>query len=99
MKLNDLDIIKGLKGATINDGRPNFFMLRDMVFEKLSVKIAEAMKSTHVLGATLDKVTLNKIPYTVVLTYFFDKSGQIKWLLNDIYPNKSTDGSGEAVAK
>ena len=99
VKLNDLDIIKGLKGATINDGRQQFFMLRDLVFDKLSVKIAETMKSTHIIGATLDKVTMNKIPYTVVLTYYFDDSGKIKWLLNDIYPNKSTDGCGEDVAK
>ena len=98
VKLNDLDNLKGLKNATINDGRPNFFALRNLVYEKLLVKIGETMKSTPVIGATLDKVTMNKVSYTVVLTYFFDDGGQIKWLLNDIYPNRSNEGIGEANA-
>ena len=39
IKMNDLDNLKGLKNATVNDGRQNYFALRNMVYEKMLVKI------------------------------------------------------------
>ena len=99
VKLNNLDNLKGLKTATINDGRENFFLLRDLVHNKISLNIGELFQTVQVFGCTLDKVTLNKKSYTVILSYYFSREGKIKWLLNDLYPMRCDDGSGEATAE
>ena len=46
---------------------------------------------------TLDKVTVSRIPYTVLLTYFFDE-GRIQCILNSIHLMTSSDYDGEGSA-
>ena len=54
-----------------------FFYFRNEVYEKLSGKIKEAFASVKSASFTLDKVTVGRTPYTVLITYFFHR-GEIK---------------------
>ena len=99
VKMCNADELKGLKVPTVNDGRQQFFALRDDIYEKYKAIMCFIFESVNVIGVTLDKVTLNKKSYTVIVTYYINEDGKMKTVLNDVFPMRSTDGSGEATAK
>ena len=59
--------------------------------------IKDSFKSVTSASFTLDKVTVLKDPYTVLLTYFFHQ-GRIGCVLNSLHPMKSHEYSGETTA-
>ena len=83
--------------ATKNDGMQQFFHFRDIVFNKLARGIKDSFQKVSSASFTLDKVTVLKDPYTVLLTYFFHH-GKIGCILNSSHPMKSHEYSGEATA-
>ena len=99
VKMCNADELKGLKVPTVNDGRQQYFALRDDIYEKYKAIMCFIFESVNVIGVTLDKVTLNKKSYTVIVTYYINEDGKMKTVLNDVFPMRSTDGSGEATAK
>ena len=46
------------------------------------------------VGVTLDKVTLNRKSYTDIVTYYMNEEGKMKTILNEVFPMRSTDGTG-----
>ena len=68
VKMCNADELKGLKVPTVNDGRQQFFALRDDIYEKYKAIMCFIFESVNVIGVTLDKVTLNKKSYTVIVT-------------------------------
>ena len=100
VRLNSKDCLApGLNTATKNDGKQEFFSYRDIFFLKLSegVKILfkEEIKSFSV---TLDKITVQRIPYCAVLTYFFWE-GRISILLNSVHRMKSDQADSNETAQ
>ena len=98
-RLNDmLEMLIPSEYPTKNDGRQMFFSLREIVFEKLTQKIREKFKSTKSACFTLDKVTVRRTPFTVIMTYFF-ANGKIHVLLNSIHKMKYEEYDGKGSAK
>ena len=83
--------------ATKNDGSEQFFYFRDIIYEKLRKWHRELFKNTNSSSVTLDKVTVGRIPFTVLMSYFF-KEGRIRCLLNKLHPMKSNEYDGENTA-
>ena len=70
--LDDKDeLIAPNTSATKNDGAEQFFYFRDLVYEKLKQLIKDIFTSVQSASFSLDKVTVQKIPYTVLVSYFF----------------------------
>ena len=100
VRLNDKDALThGLKTATKNDGSQEFFSYRDSFFMKLSDEIKELFRS-HIksFSVTLDKITVQRVPYVAVLTYFFWE-GRIAILLNSVHRMKSEEGDSDGNAQ
>ena len=74
-----------------NDGRENFFVIRDLVFVKLNDKIKEKFQS-------LDKVTVRLTPFTVLMTYFFFE-GRIHAFLNSVHKMMESEYDGPGCAE
>ena len=53
VKLCNLDQLKGLQVPTINDGRQNFFEIRDEIFNKLTAAVQESFKDVSIIGSYL----------------------------------------------
>ncbi|CAB4042513.1 Hypothetical predicted protein [Paramuricea clavata] len=53
------------ESATKNDGREQFFELRNIVFDKLSDYIKRLFQTLKTASFSLDKVTVGGVPYTV----------------------------------
>ena len=92
VRLNDKDnLTEGVLPAFKNDGSQEFFAYRDIFFLKLSKSVKEYFSEhVHSFSVTLDKVTDQRIAYTVILTYFFCE-GRIYFLLNSVQKMKSDD--------
>ena len=86
VKENNKDALNfNLEVAEKNDGSQMYFEIRDMVYEKLSSKIKEIIKMCETIGATLDKVTIGGVSYTVIITYYF-------WeVLNEFFVMNTSD--------
>ena len=97
VRLNDKDNIIGGTCATINDGPQEFFYYRNAVYELFANKVKQAFKEVTSASFTLDKVTVQSKPYTVLVTYFFNQ-GEINVFLNNLHPMSSTEYDGEGTA-
>ena len=68
---------------TKNDGQEVYYEYQDIIYDKLDLNLAEKFKHVKSASFTLDKVTVSRILYTVLLTYFFWE-GKINCVLNSI---------------
>ena len=59
------------KYPTKNDGRQNFFVLRDMLFEEMQSRNQQFFSDVKRVFITLDKVTLEGKSFTPICAYFF----------------------------
>ena len=57
--------------ATKNDSKIQFFRQRNVIFEALTAKTKNLFKDIRDIAVTLDKVTVQRSSYTVIMTYFF----------------------------
>ena len=57
--------------ATKNDSKAQFFRLRNIIFETLTIKTKNLFKEIRDIAVTLDKVTVQRSSYTVIMTYIF----------------------------
>lgn len=83
---------------TKNDGRENYFLIRDIIFHKLSENIKARFKNVEHACFTLDKVTVRRTPFTVLMTYFFYE-GKIHVLLNSVHKMREEDYDGKGAAE
>ena len=68
--------------ATKNDSRNEFFRLRNVIFDTLAEKTKNFFsQKVEDIAVTLDKVTVKRTSYTVIMTYFFYE-GKIHVILN-----------------
>ena len=97
---NDKDnLTEGLIPAFKNDGSQEFFSYRDIYFLKLSDAIKNHFKeNVDSFSVTLDKVTHQRISYTVIITYFFS-GGRIYSLLNSVHKMNSNDYNSNETAQ
>lgn len=72
-------------------------MFRDEVLEKFSKCVKVEFSSIKSASFTLDKVTVQRKPYTVLITYFF-KEGAIKVFLNHLHVMNSSEYDGVNTA-
>ena len=86
-----------------NDSTASFFQTRDVVFEVVSEK-TKAWFATggkggvEEIAVTLDKVTIQRVSYTALLTYFF-YNGVIYVILNKLYTMRADEYDSEGTAK
>ena len=84
--------------ATKNDSRAQFFRLRNVVFDVLAAKTKNFFsKDVENIAVTLDKVTVSRVSFTVILTYYFHK-GKIHIILNKLQKLSSEDYDGIGTA-
>ena len=79
-----------------------FFMIRDVVFDIVSEKVknmfrARGEREVEAVAVTLDKVTVQRVSYTVLLTYFFWQ-GVIHIVLNKLMVMKEDEYDSEGTA-
>ena len=70
---NMLETLIPSEFPTKNDGRQMFYSIREITFNTLSDQIKAQFKSVKNACFTLDKVTVQRTPFTVIMTYFFLK--------------------------
>ena len=99
IKSNNKDqLLLGTEYPLKNDGKQHYFELRTVFHEKLRKKIKQMMLSVSRISATLDKVTVSGVPYTVICTYYFWK-GELNVFMNELSIMKSEFSDGEGCAK
>ena len=105
LRENDKDVInyetahkKGVKPPGKNDGREQFFDIREKAFMVLSDDIKKSFHLIKSFSVTLDKVTTGHKAYTVIMTYYFWE-GKINILLNRVQPMTSEDYDGVGTAE
>ena len=99
VSMNDKDnMSENLNTATKNDSAFHFFDIRNVAYEKLLEMIKTIFRHIDSFTVTLDKVTVGRISYTVVLTYFFFE-GRIYVILNKLVHLTTKDYDGEGTAK
>ena len=82
--------------ATINDGPQQFFYYREEIYDKFPGIVKAAFAQVKSAAFTLDKVTVELTPYTVLVTFFFHQ-GEINVFLNHLHVMKSMEyGEGTA---
>ena len=98
LSLNNKDnLTNGLETATKNDSRAEFFGIRTSAFEIVTQKVKDMFKSIKCLTVTLDKVTVNRTSYTVIMTYFF-WNGTIHIILNKLVKLSTSEYDGPGTA-
>ena len=98
-KLNNKDqLLLGEEYPTKNDGKQMYFELRKEFHLKLRNKIHEMMKKVKFIAASLDKVTVGGVAYTVICTYYF-WHGELKVFLNELVVMSTDMYDGEGVAR
>ena len=71
LRLNNmLESLMPSEYPTKNDGRQMYYTIRDITFDTLTSKIKQQFKSVKNACFTLDKVTVRRTPFTVIMTYF-----------------------------
>ena len=100
VRLNNKDALtEDLMSATKNDGKQEFHSFRELFFLKLSDLVKSNFKDKiKTFSVTLDKVTVQRVPYCVLLTYFFHE-GRIYILLNSVHRMTSQEGDSEGTAR
>ena len=100
VRLNDKDnLTEGLTPAFKNDGGQEFFSYREIFYLKLSDSVKKFFQeNVNSFSVTLDKVTDQRVSYTVIVSYFFSE-GRMYYLLNSVHKMKSDDYDGEDTAK
>lgn len=83
---------------TKNDGGETFFEIREIIFEELTDVLKAQFRTVKNASFSLDKVTVRNIPYTVLVTYFFD-GGRLRAVLNSIHQMKSSEYDAESTAE
>ena len=88
--------------ATKNDSCSSFYKTRDVVFDVVSEKVKSwfASRRAHEveeIAVTLDKVTVQRTSYTVLLTYFFYE-GVIHVVLNKLMIMATDEYNSEGTA-
>ena len=83
--LNEKDLGSDIPNtATKNDSKAEYFKLRNVIFEHVSERTKTFFKEeVKHITVTLDKVTVQRTSYTVILTFFFYK-GKIHIVLNKL---------------
>ena len=100
--LNEKDLGSDIiNTATKNDSKAEFFKLRNIIFELVSEKTRMFFKNNiKFISVTLDKVTVQRTSYTVMLTFFFFR-GKIHVILNKLVKLTTNDydalGTAEMV--
>ena len=89
--------------ATKNDSSDAFFKVRDVVFDVVSEKVKDWFRQrgegeVEEVAVTLDKVTVQRTSYTVLLTYFF-RDGVIYILLNKLMVMNVDEYDSEGTAR
>ena len=89
--------------ATKNDSSEAFFKVRDVVFDVVSEKVKDWFRQrgegeVEEVAVTLDKVTVQRTSYTVILTFFF-RDGVIYILLNKLLVMKVDEYDSEGTAR
>ena len=69
--------------ATKGDSKSEFFRLRTVIFDILSQKTKHFFQDISDISVTLDKVTVQRKSFTVIMTYFFH-GGKIHIILNKL---------------
>lgn len=99
IKLNDKDnLTTTIKtNATKNDSRQEFFTLRNITYEKTAERVKTLFQEVDAFSVTLDKVTVSRVSFTVILSYFF-LDGSIYIVLNNLHKMqiKDYDAKGHA---
>ena len=98
MSLNDKDnLTNNINAVTKNDSKAEFFSLRSLIFEKVTQRIKTLFEKVESFSVTLDKVTVNRVSFTVIVTYFFWE-GSIHVLLNKLVKISTTEYDGPGTA-
>ena len=89
--------------ATKNNSTDAFFQIRDVVFEVVGEKTKswfapEGEGKVEEIAVTLDKVTIQRVSYTALLTYFF-YNGVIYVILNKLYTMRVDEYDSEGTAR
>ena len=85
--------------ATKNDSEKEFFRLRNVVFDLLTEKTHKFFQeNVNQISVSLDKVTVQRRSYTVVVTFFF-YDGHIHVILNKLQKLGTLDYDGNGMAK
>ena len=84
VRTNNLLEILNKDSPTKNDGRQMFFTIRELLFEKICTTIKQKFQSIQSACFTLDKVTVRRTPFTVIMSYFFS-GGRIHVVLNSVH--------------
>ena len=95
---NLLEILLPEEYPTKNDGRQVFYSIREIVFDKLTESVKDRFQKVKNACFTLDKVTVRRTPFTVIMTYFFS-GGKIHVLLNSVHKMKVEEYSGRGSAE
>ena len=99
IKLNDKDnLTTTIKtNATKNVSRQEFFTLRNTTYEKTAEKVKTLFKEVDAFPVTLDKVTVSRVSFMVILSYFF-LDGSMYIVLNKLHKMqiKDYDAKGHA---
>ena len=83
--------------ATKNDSKNEFFILRNIYHKILCEKVHQLFENVEEFSCTLDKVTVDRQSFTVLLCFFFS-DGEIKCFLNKVVKMESNmyDSKGTA---
>ena len=84
--------------ATKNDSTTEFFRLRNVIFDIMTEKTKQFFSSNvQDIAVTLDKVTVNRTSFTVIMTYFFNE-GMIHVVLNKLQKLSTSDYDAPGTA-
>ena len=75
------------KTATKNDSRKESFILREVYHKILCERVHQLFDKVEEFSCTLDKVTVDRQSFTVLLSFFFS-DGEIKCFLNKVIKNE-----------
>ena len=94
--LNSMEVDS--KTATKNDSKKEFFILRDIYHKILQDRVHQMFENVDEFSFTLDKVTVDRQSFTVLISFFFS-NGEIKCFLNKVIKMDSSmyDAKGTAL--
>ena len=99
--LADLDLqtlIPGMIYAVKNNSRNMFFDIRESTYEVVRNKQKEFMKGIRNIAVSLDKVTVHRTSYSVIITYFFWE-GKLHVIMNELKELKIEDYDSVGTAR
>ena len=84
--------------ATQNDSRSEFFRLRPIIYDIVTQKTKLFFADVENISVTLDKVTCQRVSYTVICSYFFN-NGKLHVILNKLHKLSTDEYSAEGTAE